>query len=523
MSRLSTAVLLSLLMLSCAVRQQSDVAQVSTAAQKGGWSSKFVSLNPDGGLRYHPDEKGNVIPDFSRVGYHQGNKEIPVLPVVKTIRPPGSGSSQEIIQRAIDEVSALQPDKAGFRGAILLKKGDYLIPGSLHIRAGGIVLRGEGDEAGGTRLVATGKGKRSLLQVTGTGSLVERPGTRTPLTDAFVPTGAMSVRVAAAAIFKAGDRIILYRPGTTRWITDIRMNQIEAREGTKQWEPQQYDLHFERVITSINGNEVFLDNPVVMEMESRYGGGEIYGYSFEGRISEVGVENICFESEYAGEEDEDHGWIAVDFSKVENGWVKNVTSRYFGFGCVSLGKSVKQVTVQDSKCLDAKSRIWGGRRYSFNNDGQLNLFRDLQTTEGRHDFVTGAMVLGPNVFYNCTATNAHSDIGPHHRWSAGTLYDNISTDGEINVQDRGNWGTGHGWAGVTQVLWNCQAKKATVQSPWASGRNYSIGLQGQQAAGRLAGRPVGEWEGLNQPGLQPASLYLSQLKARKKEALEERL
>ena len=34
------------------------------------WESKFVQLQADGSLKYIPDEKGNILPDFSRVGYH---------------------------------------------------------------------------------------------------------------------------------------------------------------------------------------------------------------------------------------------------------------------------------------------------------------------------------------------------------------------------------------------------------------------------------------------------------------------
>jgi hypothetical protein len=55
-----------------------------------------------------------------------------------------------------------------------------------------------------------------------------------------------------------------------------------------------------------------------------------------------------------------------------------------------------------------------------------------------------------------------------------------------------------------------------VQSPWASGINYCIGLQGGKYDGRLKGRPDGEWEGQNKKGLQPASLYMAQLNERKK-------
>lgn len=473
------------------------------------WESKHVSFNEDGSLRYTPDELGNVIPDFSRVGYHQGNKDIPHVPIQKTVSPAKTGSSQNIIQKAINELAASKPDKNGFRGAILLKKGIYNIPGTIHINTSGIVLRGEGDNENGTRLIASGKGKRTLLEIKGKGKAEEIAGTRRKIADEYVPVGAMSFTLTSTKGLKAGDKIIVFRPGTGNWITDLQMDRIVERQGTRQWKDKDYDLKFERTITKIKGRKIFIDNPVVMAMETKYGSGEVYKYSFDGRISEVGIENILFESEYANDSDEDHGWIAVGMDNIENGWVRSITSRYFGFACVSLNHTAKQITVRDSKSLDPKSVITGGRRYSFNNNGQLNLFMNLHATEGRHDYVTGAKVLGPNVFYNCTATNAYSDIGPHHRWAVGTLYDNIRTDGEINVQDRGNWGSGHGWAGVTQVIWNCITSKATIQSPWVTGNNYAIGLQGEKREGRLSGRPDGEWEGQNSTGLEPRSLYIA--------------
>jgi len=290
------------------------------------------------------------------------------------------------------------------------------------------------------------------------------------------------------------------------------MNGIEVRDSTtKQWMPKENDMHFERQISKIEGDKIFIDNPVVMAMEENYGGGEIYKYTYEGRVSEVGIEDLYCESEYADDTDEDHGWNAISFGKVENGWVKNVSAKYFGYSCVNLGSQSKNITVSNCRSVDLKSKITGGRRYSFNNDGQQNFFVDCYASDGRHDYVTGAKVCGPNVFYRCKAERTHADIGPHHRWAMGTLYDNIVTDGEINIQDRGNWGTGHGWAGVNQVLWNCTAAKAAVQNPWTSGKNYVIGFQGQKVEGRLKGRPDGEWEGQNKKGLQPASLFESQL------------
>jgi len=220
------------------------------------------------------------------------------------------------------------------------------------------------------------------------------------------------------------------------------------------------------------------------------------------------------ESDFRGDTDEKHGWYAIRFSRVTQSWVRDVVSRYFGEGCVSIGDGSRNISVLRSSCLDAKSQITGGRRYSFSCNGQLNLIKDCFSTEGRHDYVTGSRVCGPNVYSRCTSRHVHADIGPHHRWACGTLYDMIDTDGEINVQDRGNWGSGHGWAGVTQVIWNCRSPRTAVQSPWVSGKNYCIGLTGGKYEGRFSGRPDGIWEGLNQPGLVPESLYDAQLKNR---------
>lgn len=308
----------------------------------------------------------------------------------------------------------------------------------------------------------------------------------------------------------------MFRPGTDAWIHDLKMDQIVGRDGTVQWTAKRYDVRFYRVITKVEGNKIVIDNPIVMALETKYGGGEVYKYNFAGRINNVGVENIYCESEFDSDLAENHGWVAIGFNKIENGWVTNVTSMFFGNSCVGMQSEAKNISVLNCGCFEAKSIITGGRRYSFNNAGQLNLVMNCQTTEGRHDYVTGPITCGPNVFYNCTSENTHDDIGPHQRWAMGTLYDNIVTDGAINKQDRGEMGSGHGWAGVNQEGGNCTAKIATVQSPWVSGKNYCIGFQEKKVEGAFKDRPDGKWDGLNKPGLNPESLYEAQLKARGK-------
>jgi hypothetical protein len=375
------------------------------------WQSELLKVSADGKLEYIPDEKGNILPDFSRVGYHHGDLQIPDVPVIKTVFPHPTGSSDQLIQKAIDEVARRPLNNKGFRGAILLKKGTYKISGSIKVPHSGIVLRGEGDSENGTRIIAIGTAKRPLIEVAGSGNLSEVPGTRVSVTDSYLAVGTKSLNVKSTKGYHVGDEVVLLRKGTSKWISDIRMDAILTRPGTLQWRPNDFDLHFERRITGIKGNTIVLDNPVMMQIEQQYGGASIYKSSFKGRIREVGIENILFESAYVHDTDEEHSWTGVLFNKVENGWVRNITAKYFVYAGVSLDESAKNITVKNSRCLDAKSVITGARRYSFNNNGQQNLFMDVEASDGRHDFVTGARTLGPNVFYNGKARKTHADIG----------------------------------------------------------------------------------------------------------------
>ncbi|RYY53041.1 MAG: hypothetical protein EOO09_19370 [Chitinophagaceae bacterium] len=479
------------------------------------WQSSLLSIDSSGKLVYHADSMGNKLPDFSGVGYTATKMDESYTRSNPAIYAGFSGTdyygrdATDHLQSLIDEVSRRKPTKTGLRGIIYLSDTVYYIDSSLRISASGIILRGTNNK---TVFVARGTGRRTLVEVSGTGSPVEVKKTRTWITDAYVLVGSKQINVANASEFRKGDQVMLFRPGTRQWIHDLRMDSIApADAATRQWQAGECDLEFQRVVVAVKGNTITLDQPVVMAIDSAYGGGCIYKYRFPGRITQVGIENIHFRSEYKSDTDEDHAWSAVSFNRIDQGWVKNSTATYFALSAVHLKSLATHITVDSCRSFAPKSKITGGRRYAFTIDGQLNLVKNCFSSEGRHDYVTGARVCGPNVFYNCRAERAFADTGPHHRWAVGTLYDNITTDGEINAQDRGNWGTGHGWSGVSQVFWNCKALRAAIQDPWVSGRNYVIGMAAKPYPGRLPGRNASVWETGNHGGLRPVSLYQAQL------------
>ena len=478
----------------------------------------YPQVDSDLPLASLTDEQSNIIPDFSHIGYMGSEQRMPDIAVVETIEPPTSGDATRLIQDAINRVAQSTSSANGFKGTILLKKGRYNISGTLNIKSTGIVLRGEGEDSDtGTVLIATGKGQRSLIKVEGSGSSSPSSPVALNIKDDYVPVGQFWVRVLNPTSFQAGDEVTIYRPGTSQWIHDLKMNQIPPRsdgENVIQWDPDGYTLSYERKITCIMNDTLHFDNPIMMAMETQYNRGAVFKSSFSGRINRCGIENMLLESEYTSDTDEDHGWYAIEFNKIEQSWIRNITSRYFGNGLISLNAGTRFVTVKDCKCLDAKSIITGGRRCSYAmNQAQQCLVIDCEATEGRHDCITGSKGVGPNAFVRIKIRNAHADTGPHQRWNVGTLYDNIDSDGQINVQDRGNLGSGHGWAGANQVLWNCKGKEVCVQSPWISAKNYSIGTKGEKYAGAYAGRPDGIWKKTNQT-VSPLSLFEAQLELR---------
>jgi hypothetical protein len=311
----------------------------------------------------------------------------------------------------------------------------------------------------------------------------------------------------------------VHRPSTTEWIRAIGMDRIKSRPGvdpaeTKQWKAGDYDLHFERTIVEIAGDRLTLDAPVMNALDAQYGGGAIYRYTFP-RIVEAGVESLRLVSEYErGQEtsDEAHAWTGIDLGAVENAWVRDVTFVHFSHA-VDADRSALFITLQDLEHLDPVSLLTGSRRYSFALNGQYGLAQRCYARGARHTFVNGSRALGPNVFLDGQAVQAHADSGPHHRWSVGTLYDNISDDNQLRVQDRQYSGSGHGWAGAQQVLWNCTSKTLVVQAP-PTAQNWAIGCVGEFVKGSWApDAPLGVIESAGTP-VQPRSLYRAQLEAR---------
>ena len=478
-------------------------------------SSELIYLD-QGELTYVPfSMKGqsnvvNTIPDFSYAGYMGGGVSLPTDISIKAIVIPEPGDDAPRIQAAINLVEVLEPDQNGFRGVVLIKAGHYSLENILAIRASGVILRGEGQGLNGTVLHSNPRVEHSIISILGSGGINKDAQSKQVITTNYVPVGSYTFEVEDATDFEVGEKIVVTRTPNQFWIDELGMDQetlCGGDSGCNGWTPSGYAIDHERIITAISGNTIFINIPIVDVIEDLYGGGSISKIESSRRISQCGVENMRIQSFYDGNMDESHAWTAVRLRDSENCWVKQVTGQYLAYSTVNI-ESANFTTVQDCAYIDPKSIVSGGRRYPYAiQEGLGNLFQRCYAVNGRHDFTTGSRVTGPNVFLDGLAESAQSDIGPHHRWATGTLFDNLR-GGSTRVWNRGNSGSGHGWAGAQTMFWNIASYNGEfrVDSPHGS-MNWGIGCMGTNQTGE------GYWESWGDH-VQPRSLYIQQLEDR---------
>ena len=138
------------------------------------YTGSLVSKDPDTGRLIYSKYKNqgqdnavNTVPDYSSAGYKGGGVPIPFITTKVVVSPNDSADDDwENIQSAIDKVSALPIDSNGFRGAVLIKAGDYTVSKTLRILTSGVVIRGEGsNDLNGTRILYSATQKSNLFEV----------------------------------------------------------------------------------------------------------------------------------------------------------------------------------------------------------------------------------------------------------------------------------------------------------------------------------------------------------------------
>lgn len=513
--------------------------------------SALVYPGTDGKMVYTPHvnngetNNANIIPDFSYAGYMDGGVKVPVgeAPVKVTLNPTATGEDRTRIQAAIDQVCNLGPDANGFRGAILLKKGTYRVNDgniqnltdgygyALRIWTSGVVLRGEGQGMDCTILYSDYALNHTMITIEPLSHGISETNIQR-ISDDYVGTGANTITVANAGSYAVGDLIIVKFTPNDTWFSDLKVTTggyiiNPADYWTVTGEKEAYRISFKRKITAINGNTITIECPVVQPMQTKYGGGQISKYTTSGRLTKCGVEDLRI----VGIEDDGSPSVSTNENRlrvgirprfIDNSWVHGVTVTRSSEAAIMTWDAMN-MTIEESAYIDPRGPITGGWRYGFCLDAGSTrvLFQRCYSEYGRHDFVTHARIPGPNVFLDCLSEHGLNVLGPHHRWAAGTLFDNIKASSSMEITEFADPSAGHAWCGAQTVGWNLECASYVCDAAIGS-QNYLIGSIGNESQGAVShdAHPEsiyrGYWENSGPGGIHMTtrSLYLKQLEDR---------
>ncbi len=482
--------------------------------------SHWVNQGRSGKLVYATTPKGDRIPDFSSAGYEGGGVALPHVPTVATVKSSGADDT-DAIQQAIDRVSSIMTRSGVVRGAVELAPGVFHCSRTLSIATSGVVLRGAGDGGNGTTIEMTGAPHLALRIA---GKLEQKDlGVTTAIADTYVPAGATVIHVADASQLHPGDTLLISKPVTPEWIHFMGMDEMSRNGKPEHWITAGR-LDVRRRIAAVSGNTVTLAVPLMDSYDTQFfAGAHATATKIEvaGQLTQVGIENLRFvapqqsialgQAEYSGMAIQDvaDSWIqSVDMEDTTNGIRINNGSERITFLKCNIAQHVPVTSA--AKPAD------------FACNGSQILF-DRCTASGDNTFyiVTQDREQGPVVALHCRFLgNGH--IAPHQRWSTGLLIDNCDVPGGgIDMMNRGEMGSGHGWAIGWSVVWNSTAQSFAMNTPPGS-MIWSIGNKGPQTDPVFPVFDGGPPRATLAPAtihspdkpVTPQSLYLAQLKQR---------
>lgn len=466
-----------------------------------------ITKDKSGKVELTKDSVGNQIPDFSYAGYEASAKAIPIVPV-KVVVPTVNGDATELIQKAIDYVGSLKPDANGFRGTVLLNSGTYTISGTLYFKVSGVVLRGSGSAGdNGTRLLGTGIKREAMISVLGQADVIDDQDYE--VNQSFTPLGTLKIQLNQVNEISVGNEIVITKQLTKEWIGALSMNEFGGETGWLGWKVGDWNISWNRIVTSIEDNKITLDAPLTMALDNAFGTTSVQLVKSSGKLTNIGIENLKMDSEFdtTNLKDELHRWQAISMNHVKNAWVRQVNFEHFAGGAVSLLRNTQQITVEDCMATNPVSEIAAFRRLTFYTEGQQTLFQRCYSEFGYNDFAVGGFgTTGPNVFVQCESHLPYSNSGAIGSWATGVLFDIAYVDGEaLSYNNREQDGRGAGWTTANSVLWESSASKIKCYSP-PTATNWTFGVWGQFAGN-------GIWKDVNSH-INPRSLFYALLENR---------
>lgn len=269
------------------------------------------------------------LPDYSYAGYHDGQRPIPDVSVVTSVKDHGAKGDGATDDTAAFQEAIRSVEHGG--GAVLVPAGRYVLGDTVVIDRPNVVLRGEGPEK--TVLVVP----KSLQQLHpvglssdeklgyafGGGFVVIRgqvKGEKLADVAAEAKRGGRELVLSAAANVKPGDVVRLLMnnaPSLGRYLHGDLFDSGVATASHKNF------VDFTAQVVSVDGAKVALDRPLRTDVRAEW---KPELWSYRPTVSESGIERLSFE--FPGVPKKKHlqeeGFNAIQVSGAVDCWVRDI-------------------------------------------------------------------------------------------------------------------------------------------------------------------------------------------------------
>jgi hypothetical protein len=281
-----------------------------------------------------------------------------------------------------------------------------------------------------------------------------------------------------------------------------------------------------RTVAGRQGNVLTLDVPLTDSYDRAFlppEGAEVVKVSLSGVIGQDAIESLHILAPARSVAFTDPLFRAINLRGLRDGWFRDLAIDETTEG-IDAAEDTLRITIEDVAIHHTTAITSSAKPADFAlRGGQLLVLRCSSTGDEEFFVITGARNQGPNVVLDSTF-HGNGHIQPHQRWATGLLVDSAHVpEGGIDLMNRGQMGSGHGWTMGWGVVWNSSAATFLIQNP-PGAANWSIGNSGTETTApmKIVGvhprdlgppLPQGFIESPGHPVL-PASLYRQQLAER---------
>lgn len=279
----------------------------------------------------------STLPDFSYVGYHHGEKDIPKITNYKIYDVTAYGaipnddiSDKVAIQKTIDAAN-----KNG-SGIVFFPKGRFLInedtdaATSIISKSSKIIFRGSGSTQGGTELFMKNTLPPAdpakmwtvppiiILSSSGSDKLLSQVANSAAV-------GSHSITLTTTEGLKEGDWIVLNLLDNSKELIEAELKQYKVEPTWTYLVNKGIDVKVYHQIKEINSKMVTLTAPITYTIDAKYKWDVIKFANSE----EVGIEDIAFVGNWKDNFvhhrswKDDSGFTMLRISRTTNSWMKN--------------------------------------------------------------------------------------------------------------------------------------------------------------------------------------------------------